>query len=241
MVRKPRAFFCYPSEPSLRRDTLTRAANLISGTGLVEGITWEGLYVTGRVLIDEITRAIGEAEVSVFDVTRPNQNVLFELGFAIGKDRKIWLLPDPSDEEAKRTWETLRTLTTIGYAAYSNSEQIRARFVRELPHQSETTIYRSSVVPNLRPVDRPRLFYLPSPYDTDASRAISERVYAEKGRGISVISADPSESSTYSLAWYAPRHLGRWFTFQPIGEAVPTWTMRGPRWWQDSLTGCSVL
>jgi hypothetical protein len=65
MVRKPRAFFCYPSEPSLRRDTLTRAANLISGTGLVEGITWEGLYVTGRVLIDEITRAIGEAEVSV--------------------------------------------------------------------------------------------------------------------------------------------------------------------------------
>jgi hypothetical protein len=106
---------------------------------------------------------------------------MFELGYAIGADRRIWLLRDPSDAEAKRTWDAIRTLTTIGFAKYSSSDQIRAQYLRDQPHLYGTTIYRTAVMPSLLPVASPRLFHLPSPYDTDANRAISERINDEGG------------------------------------------------------------
>lgn len=203
MPDKPQVFFGYPSQPELRRETLARGAALIQATGLVESVTWEQLSMSGRIIIDAIARAIDQSAVSAFDVTRVNHNVMFELGYAIGSNRRVWLLREPTDEDANRTWDALRTLTTIGYTAYNNSDQIRAGFLKDQPHLIQQTIYQTGIRPSLQPAGRPRLFLMPSPYDTDASRAISERVEEERNRGVSIVTADPTESSSYSLTWYA--------------------------------------
>src|SRR4051794_2465707 len=91
-------FFAYPSKPEFGREALERAAEALRGRFALKVETWEDLSIRGRVLIEEITSAIDRASVSVFDVTTLNENVLFELGYAIAADRRIWLLRDTSDE-----------------------------------------------------------------------------------------------------------------------------------------------
>lgn len=97
-------FFGYPSKPEFSRETLERAADSLRDRFGLDVKTWEDLSIGGRVLIEEITRAIDEAEVSVFDITLLSENVLFELGYAIAADRRIWLLRDTSDERAAERW-----------------------------------------------------------------------------------------------------------------------------------------
>lgn len=46
-------------------------------------MTWETLPVGGRLIIGQVLAAIEDSDVCVFDITTLNQNVLFELGYAL--------------------------------------------------------------------------------------------------------------------------------------------------------------
>lgn len=73
-----------------------RAAAGISKVGGVGTTPWESLKVSGKVIIDTIFQAIRNSDVAVFEVTDLNENVMFELGFAIGAEVPVWLLRDPT-------------------------------------------------------------------------------------------------------------------------------------------------
>ena len=91
----PAIFFAYPSRPALRRTLLSaKAAEALTETGEARGHTWESLSIGGRLIIAQITTAIDGSVLSVFDTTEPNENVLFELGYAIGAKKRVWLIRD---------------------------------------------------------------------------------------------------------------------------------------------------
>src|SRR5882724_6325857 len=92
-----RVFVGYASEPSSLADTLRSASNRIGELPDVDLQTWEELRIGGQLLLSTIETAIRRAQLTVFDLTQLNENVLFELGLALGANKAIWPLRDFSD------------------------------------------------------------------------------------------------------------------------------------------------
>lgn len=212
MCKVTRGFVAYPSQPPLRRETVTEAVNLINTTGVCQLTRWEDLRVSGRLVVDEVLDAIARSDFSMFELTAPNENVLFELGYAIGIGKPVWVFRDPSDARAERHWGSIRTLTTLGYAPYTNSDQVREAFLKDrawLVDDDSSTTFSESIAPYLNIGSVNSAFYLLSPHNTDASRGLTRQLNdAIRGTALKVIADDPSETTTRPLAWYGEQ-LGR--------------------------------
>lgn len=208
---KPKVFFAYPSQPEATREALSRACKLIRGTGLVATTSWEELRVSGHLIIDTVLSQVRESQLSIVDITHPNQNVMFELGFAIGQGTPIWLVRDPSWKGADRTYHAIKILTTVGHVEYTNSDEIQAAFLADQPHLVETSLYESAIAPNLQPIRGLNLLYLMSLYQDDAARAVTRRLAKESKRGWVVVAHDPAESAVEPLTWFAQQIYGAQF------------------------------
>jgi hypothetical protein len=195
-------FFGYPSRPPLLAETVREGARLIADTRIVQTKSWEELRVAGRLLLSELCEAIVASTCAAFDVTGLNQNVMFELGYSIGRRKRVWLLRDTTRAEASAKWEQVGLLTTVGYAPYTNAEDIRIKFTNDMPHLTADAIL-DQLLSELLPPTRPNLFYMPSVPLSEIGRVVSRQVYEEEDRHVKVVSADPSEASVYPIGWYA--------------------------------------
>jgi hypothetical protein len=195
-------FFGYPSHPAGQRDALATAASRIRDTGLVTVQTWEELVVSGHLVIDQVLSAIDKADLSAFDVTGVNPNVAFELGYAIGSNKPVWVLRDPTDVPSQRRWDQIAVLTTLGYRPFTSSDDIFGAFTRDRPDQSPATIFEESIQSSLRAAGRPSIFNVPSRYPTEADRNVQQAIQSHARRGFQQVAADPTEGAVQSLAWY---------------------------------------
>jgi hypothetical protein len=82
-------FFAYPSEPSIS-EIIQGAVCSVNRSKQVYIKTWEQCRVAGKVIIDELCREIDQGALFCADLTTLNANVMFELGYAIGKKKRIW-------------------------------------------------------------------------------------------------------------------------------------------------------
>jgi hypothetical protein len=199
----PQAFFGYASRPPLRRTTIKEAASALTATGEVSSMTWEQLSTSGRLIITEIMSAIDASVLSVFEVTDPNENVLFEVGYAIGRNRPIWLLRDASYTASARRWDKFVLLKPIGQSRYSNSDDIVEALTKERPYQRTSTILQQLVNSDDPGPPTTSVLYLASPHDTNAERAILRTLERERSRNFTLATADPRETAVQPLAWYA--------------------------------------
>jgi hypothetical protein len=136
--------------------------------------TWEQCRVGGKVIIQELCREIATADLFCADLTGMNANVMFELGYAIAKNKRIWLVLDTSFVDSRSHFEQLRILTTVGYATYCNSQDLRTQFFKDRPHTDlADTIFRQTVEPSLSSTGRPILLHLKSRHENEASIRIS--------------------------------------------------------------------
>src|SRR3990172_2204185 len=195
---QPVIFFGYPFRPAVRNEAVTEAASRLETSGAIIAKPWEKLSINGRFIIQVILTTIDEADVAAFDVTELNHNVMFELGYAIGRNRKVWLFRDESNVPATRSWNRIKLLTTVGYSPFTNSEHIVNSFWEQRPHEAETTIFQTAVRDYLQPAGLPAIFYLPSLYETEAGRKLTRRIQHEEPRGLRCIVADPAESAVQS-------------------------------------------
>lgn len=120
----PQAFFAYPFEPYALSETIKQAARDINKTKTVNVRTWEDMSISGKSVIREICREINSAQVFCADITGLNPNVMFELGYAIARDKRIWLVFDTSFTELRKQFDQFQILTTTGYSKYTNSDDI---------------------------------------------------------------------------------------------------------------------
>ena len=203
----PTGFFAYASSPPSIPPTISAAIEAINKTQTTSITSWEGLSVGGKYIISEICAAIEENDYFCADITTINPNVMFELGFAIARNKRIWLIRDESYTDPKKEFEQLRLLTTIGYSPYVNSGQIISAFFKEKPHLTLTeTIFKQSIEPTLGPRKGPEsVFYLKSKHDTEAS-VRATRVLQDSNLPLTV--DDPRETSVQPLYWYAQNLLG---------------------------------
>ena len=201
--KTPVGFFAYPSTPPSIGETITAAIGRINSGHAVKLKPWADCKIGGKIIIQEICREIDNCDLFCADLTGLNPNVMFELGYAIAKNKRIWLIFDTTFSESKTKFDQLRILTTVGYRNYCTSEDIEAAFYSDQPFLDlDRTIFKDSIEPNLNPSETSTVLYLKARHDTDSSRFVSKRV---ENPQIRVIVNDPKESSVQSLTWYGAK------------------------------------
>ena len=200
------AFFAYPSQPSSCGDAVRAAIEKLNGAAVLHVTGWEALHVGGAVVIDRVCKAIEASDLFLCDLTGANPNVLFELGYAIGRNKRVWIIRDTTLEEDQRHFDQLRTLTTIGYVGYTHSDHITASLYRDAPYEeSRETLFATVVQPALRPNARPALLYLKAAQENEAGRRLTAQISSS---GLPVVIDDPFETAVQTLAWYAEKVSG---------------------------------
>lgn len=197
-------FLGYPAAPP--GHAMRRFAELLRENDLARANTWEDLRPDGRLVIGEVLEAIDSAAMAVFDVTRPNPNVLFEIGYAIGRAKPLWLTLDSTDVRAKRAWVELGILKPLGYTEYRNSDELLRRFTESNPLENLAAAYDQLIEPTLPDTPRPRdsILYCKTFEPFEAANRLDGVVERRLRRGLRVTVSDPAESSLNPLTWYAP-------------------------------------
>jgi hypothetical protein len=197
-TQTPTGFFAYASSPHSIPATIKDAIESINKSQQATLVSWETLEIGGKYIIREICDSIDDSDFFCADITTINPNVMFELGFAIGRDKRIWLIRDDSYVDSKSEFDQLRLLTTIGYRPYTNAEQIIKGFFSDKPHSTlESTIFRESIEPLLGPSKQQEsLLYLKSRHDTEGSVRVSRVL---DGLNPKPVLDDPRESSVQPL------------------------------------------
>lgn len=203
-LKPPTGFFAYPSSPVSIPEAVGIGTEQLNNTALVQIRTWQQCCVTGNVVIQELCKEIAKADFFCADITGMNANVMFELGFAIARDKRIWLALDTSYVDSTKAFEQIRILTTVGYASYHSSSDLVSRFLGDGIYQDlQNTIFRNTIEPNFTPTPASPLLYLKSRHDIEASVRITGRL---ESAPMQLITDDPRESAAQPLAWYG-KHL----------------------------------
>uniref|UniRef100_UPI002ABDB9B1 P-loop ATPase, Sll1717 family n=1 Tax=Priestia megaterium TaxID=1404 RepID=UPI002ABDB9B1 len=202
-VKNKKAFYAYASNGKDLLEDIHEAVKIINDSKGITITTWEDLAISGKSIIKGILRAIDECDLFICDLTYLNFNVLYELGYAISKEKKIWITLNKSHAKAVANYRTLKSITTIGYAGYENSKELANTFFSEAPHEySESIDIKSSQVDITR-----NLIYLTCEKNTSASNKVSSLI---KKSSLPQKMDDPYEGNQ-PLSWYLnvlPNALG---------------------------------
>lgn len=177
----------YPSEPKHIGNTITTAIER-SESQCLNITPWPNLDIPGRFIAETILAEIDSCDFLLADITKLNFNVLFEIGYAIGKQTRVVPILDKSFNPQEKEITSLGILDTIGYEPYENSDEMVKILVS---------------VPNFRPlhfrdvsIDQGAPIYVINTlYRTDASVRILSKI--KKSR-IRFRSFDPREQSRLS-------------------------------------------
>ena len=211
MAKRIHVFYAYPSNPESVGETITKAiGELRADRGLkdlgIEFKPWPELRPSGKRIVTEITEAIDRCQIFACDLTYANLNVTFELGFAIGRLKRLWISLNTSIEgAAQRYRRTLEGIVGVGYTGYENHHNITAGFLSDGPWRSldQHLLSKSYRLDGPRP-ELPTLLYVKPPADTEAVIVTWEHLQKSEFRD-SLFVDDPRESAAPTLEWYAEK------------------------------------
>lgn len=181
-------FFAYPASTALVVDAARAVCSLCRTRGGNVAVTaWEEMDISGRFISSEILSNIESNDFLVADISRLNFNVVYEIGFAIGKGKRVLLVKHQAVNASAPTIQDVGIFDTLGYKEYSTSEDLFS-FLRDI--QDLRPIHISSKVNDKTPI------YLVQPKTkTDYDGFI---VYGIKKSHLYFRSFDPAESPRLS-------------------------------------------
>jgi hypothetical protein len=204
MNKIAKGFFAYPNDIRIS-ETIGSFTQKINQTSLVNIKTWEQMKIGGKILVAEICKEIDTCDFFCADITKLNPNVLFEIGYAIARKKRIWLIKDSSFTSDHADFVNFKILTNLGYREYINSNDINTAYYNDLPHESlGDTIFDQIIEPSIAFTSNNKLLYLKSYYEDDTSIKVSQMLDNNTTKStISLIVDDPKESSIQPISWYA--------------------------------------
>lgn len=194
-------FFAYPSEPTASGEFIEIAISSINKkfAGVVSISSWKKMNIGGELIISNILKEIVDSDIFCADITNSNENVLFELGFAIGKKKPTWIIQDTSIQESYARFKELNFLNSVGCIPYTSSKDIVDAFVKEMAHDSKKLLIDQFTQGVESTTNKSALLYLKSQFDTDYNELITATIKAYK---LPFILDDAKESKTLPLTWY---------------------------------------
>lgn len=171
-------FFVFPSEPKPISDALLSASRNAPGESRWK--SWKDLDIGGRLVFCTICKAIRHTSCLVADVTTLNQNVLFEIGYAMGLGMPVIPVRDSSYVKDGRLFEQLGLFETLGYLDFDTSRSLAKSLASEPIPKSITPVNHqiSSVTP---------IYMLLPERSTDGSAAFASAIKKSRLGGRSFI------------------------------------------------------
>lgn len=114
----------YPSSPDSIGASIRAAVELLRSEGGAGFGTWEENDIPGRFIVDPILSRIEEGNALVADITRLNFNVTFEIGYAIGRSKRLVLIKNSALTGSDDLIREVGLFDTLGYKKYSNSREL---------------------------------------------------------------------------------------------------------------------
>lgn len=195
---KPSAFVAYTGRD---RDL----ANIIfKGIGKANAVDacpvryepWEYNDISGTHLLSPILEGIDASPFVVADITYLNPNVVYEIGFAIGRKKKVLLIRNSDYEGDRDLAKTVGIFDTIGYSSYRNEDDLRNKLTS---HVSKHALQFDVTVNNKAPV-----YVMPNNGKASASTHLIGRVKKARYRYRSFSSTeDVRLSATDAIAQVA--------------------------------------
>lgn len=179
-------FYAYPSNPNdIGQCIETAVAGLADSSVQVK--TWKQLDIIGHFISDEVLEGILKSDFLIADITVLNFNVTYEIGYAIGKGKRILITRNKSLSPHGVKIEDVGIFDTLGTKEYQNSQEL-------------SVIIKGVDLHN--PIDIPArlnrqapVYLLETPFKTDWSGRIISRI---KKSGYTFRNFDPNEQPRLS-------------------------------------------
>lgn len=183
-----KTFIAYPGSPADLAGPITAAAGALSKQGEAV-VAWPALEVFGANIPDEVRDAIEKSEVVLADVTRPNLNVYYEIGYAIGLGKTIAPIINASFANATGSIRSIGLFANIGYKTYENSNDI-SRIVTTITKNPLLDLYVQGIN-----YSQP-IYFLDTLRKTDFRNAVVSAIKASRSH---FRSFDPVETARISV------------------------------------------
>ena len=213
MPKQVRVFYAYPHNPPNIGETISATTNKLKTDGALKKDNirfrlWPDNTVSGKHLNSTILQQIDRSQIFACDLTHPNPNVSFELGYAIARLKRVFTSLNPSIEDALKDYRRIYfTLLNMGYTEYENHETLADSLLLDKPWKSLDQVLLDKRYRQRMPrLEKPTLMYMKPPLNSDSVIAIQEgfrkSIFSE-----SIIVDDPNEYSSQILEWYAEKLL----------------------------------
>ena len=181
-------FFAYPSLPPEIGQVIEMSAKAArqSPQGSII-VTWKALDIAGHFIAEQVLARIDSVDVLIADITKLNFNVTYEIGYAIGKSKRVLLTKNKSLHINGLKIQDVGIFDTLGYSEYQNSAELAATIgaiTSNSPLDTSTPLNQKAPV-----------YLLETPHKTDWAGRIVSRI---KKAGYVFRSFDPNETPRLS-------------------------------------------
>ena len=122
-----KAFLAYPSSLPDVTQAINGAKRILSTSRReLELHLWEENDISGRPLTDPIFEGIAQADILIADITAMNFNVTFEIGYAIGLGKRVYLTRDRNFARDVNVMNRIGIFDTLGFEAYADEQSLSA-------------------------------------------------------------------------------------------------------------------
>lgn len=168
------AFYAYASGSQHRTDTIETAIKSINERSKVNITSWRRINAGGKIIIQTILSRIRKSDIFICDLTGLNSNVLFELGYAVGLQKRVWLTLDVTKKTSQPFVNSLDVVSNFGYRMYTNHEDIIEQFLSDFSSPdldnhilSEYDSWMDQIMTSSTSTD---IFYIPSSVEDTAAK-----------------------------------------------------------------------
>lgn len=121
-----RSFFAYPSSQQEVVKVIRAAKEQVANSGVQHDVQlWEENEICGRPLTSPIFDGIKEADFLIADITSLNFNVTFEIGYAIGLGKRVYLTRNSNFRRTGDLIDKIGIFDTLGFQSYADQEDLR--------------------------------------------------------------------------------------------------------------------
>lgn len=186
---RPTAFLAYPSHDALIAETLAATGELSRGEA-IEIIPWPKLDPYGLKIDDLIRHQLDKAALLIADITYPNFNVYYEIGYAIAQQKPVLLTVYNGAEDGLDNARLTGLFDNVGWAQYDNSAEL---IVRTLKWKQEAWVERYK-----KPRDYSQPLFI---FDTYIKSNFRQYIFeAVANRSVNFRSFDPYQDPTLTVA-----------------------------------------
>lgn len=159
------AFVAYSSRDKSVADAVLQGVRKANALSLpIRYEPWEFNDIAGIPLISPIISKIEDSSFIVADITYLNPNVVYEIGYAIGKNKRVFLIRNSSLDGDKNLAKSVGIFDTLGYIDYMNADDVKfklSNYIDETP------------LPIMYPLDRQAPVYIVEPPVRNAAATIT--------------------------------------------------------------------